>query len=113
MQEFLDHVLGYFGYSRITCAAPAAFEATAQGQATAAPARCIDADKKTLLGVLENDEYEFRSISKLMKSINTTDVAYTTALLTEIGARPAYRNDSKWGLKSVVGDSGRRSARSY
>lgn len=106
MQEFLDHVLGFFGYTRNIVAKPAAFGTTSE----AAPLCQRATDKETLIGLLTDEDYEFRSLGALMKSIRSQNEDYTKTLLREVGARSSYRDESKWGLKSRVGETGRRYA---
>jgi hypothetical protein len=62
----------------------------------------------TITTLLSDESYGFRSLRAVMKAIATTDAVYARTLLREVGAREAYRNDTLFGLKSRVGQSGRR-----
>lgn len=82
-----------FGCKATCCTAP-----------IAAPATVADALKAKLL----HADYEFRSIDALQKAAPTLSREALVATLNDIGARPAYRNNHLWGLKSRVGNRARR-----
>ncbi len=99
MRKFFSAVLSVVTLGLVS-SAPAA--------APAAPARDAIADKTKLLKRLSNKKYKFRTLTSLMRKIGTTDKAYTTVLLGEIGARSAHRDATKYGLKTRVGNRARR-----
>lgn len=70
-----------------------------------------DADKAMLMRRLGARNWKWRSLARLMVAIKSSDGNYTMDLLQEIGARPSWRNDRVWGLKSRVGVTGRRITR--
>ncbi len=65
-------------------------------------------DKATLVKLLSNGKYRFRTIGRLQRAIGSVDRAATVQLLGEIGARPEYRDNNLWALTSRVGLTGRR-----
>lgn len=68
--------------------------------------------KRALKKVLSNPKYSFRSIERCEEATGL-DHETTVGLLYAVGARPAYRNDELWGLKSRVGVTGKRSQPGY
>ncbi len=67
-------------------------------------------DKATLLALLSSTKYTFRTLGRLMRAIGSTDANYTIGLLTELGARKAYRGEL-YALTSRVGVKFRRKER--
>lgn len=63
-----------------------------------------------LLALLSNEKYQFRSLDRLVKASGLGHEA-TVNLLRTMGARPAYRDSTQYGLVSRVGTGLRRDSR--
>ena len=66
------------------------------------PSRRNNRRTETLLRLLSDERFEFRKLSTLSAAIGAMEKE-TSGILRTIGARPAYRNETLWGLMSRVG----------
>lgn len=55
-------------------------------------------------------DYDYRSLRAVRKALGLAkrECPYVVAVLKATGARPSYHNKNKWGLKSHIGETGRR-----